>query len=37
MSTFKIWFCAALAGTALMLLTEAKAAPSAEELCTWGE
>lgn len=37
MTTFKIWFCSALAGTALMLSTGAKAAPSAEELCTWGE
>lgn len=38
MITFKIRFCAVLAAAAFMMLSgAAKAAPSVEELCNWGE
>lgn len=38
MTTFKIWFCGALAATAFMMLHDAaKAAPNSIELCNWGK
>lgn len=38
MTTFKIWFCGALAATAFMVLSNnAHAAPTEQELCKWGE
>lgn len=38
MTTFKIWFCGALAATALMMACNtAKAAPNSIELCNWGK
>lgn len=38
MTTFKIWFCSALAATALMLACKAaEAAPNSIELCNWGK
>lgn len=38
MTTFKIWFCSALAATAFMMLSgAAQAAPNSIELCNWGK
>lgn len=38
MTTFKIWFWAGVSATMLMMFCNAaKAAPTVEELCTWGE
>jgi hypothetical protein len=38
MTTFKIWFFGALAGTALMLsCKDAQAVPNSIELCNWGK
>lgn len=38
MTTFKIWFCGALAATAFMMLSgTAHAAPNSIELCNWGK
>lgn len=38
MTTFKIWFCGALAATAFMMFSgAAKAAPNSIELCNWGK
>lgn len=38
MTTFKIWFCGALAATVFMMSSgAAKAAPNSIELCNWGK
>lgn len=38
LTTFKIWFAAALVGTAAMLYCNpSKAAPNSIELCNWGK
>lgn len=38
MTTFKSWFCGALAATALMLsCNAAEEAPNSIELCNWGK
>ena len=38
LNTFKIWFCAALVGTAAMVYCNpSKAAPNSVELCNWGK
>lgn len=38
LNTFKIWFCAALIGTAAMMYCNpSKAAPNSVELCNWGK
>lgn len=38
LNTFKIWFCAALVGTAAMVyFNPSKAAPNSVEFCNWGK